>query len=364
MVVAACRFGRVPRFGGEAAKCVYESIPDTPCRYADKVWHLLQSPAPLRSRLVMAWRWMGCGCLALCVLVAVIGCQDEPAQPPSGKISVVVSIAPQAWLASQLGGQYVEVITLVEPGDSPETYQPTDAQVSRVMQARVYFRIGVPVERSRWCRVISDSKQFKIKIVDTHRGIPLRQMAGGGLDGVLIDGQGLDDHHGHAHHHHSGSDPHIWLSPSLLKLQASAMTKVFMDLEPKHIAYFADRFDALEKQLDEADRLIRELLEPWRGKAFLVFHPAWGYFADEYGLRQVAVQVQGKEPSDYQLTRLAGWTREAGVEVIFAGPQDSRRLTQAVARVIGGRVEVIDPMAWDVPTNLVRVADVLAASYR
>jgi len=345
-----CVFGRVPHFGGIAAKCVYESIPDTLYRDADKVWHLLQSPAPLRSRLVIALLW-------LCVLAAMAGCGDRPAQAPSGKITVVVSIAPQAWLVSQLGGDHVDVITLIGPGDSPETYQPTDVQVSRAMRARVYFRIGVPLERSRWCRAIENSG--RIKIVDTHRGIPLRQMAGGHHGDAPVQGHGVTQNH-----NHSGSDPHLWLSPRLLKIQASAVVQAFIELEPAHSDFYTGRFDALEKQLDETDRVIRGLLEPWRGKSFLVFHPAWGYFADEYGLRQKAIEVQGKEPSDYQLTRLAGWTRQEKIEVIFVGPQDSRRLTQAVARVIGGRVEVIDPMAWDVPTNLVRVADVIAASYR
>lgn len=295
----------------------------------------------------------GCVCVVLCAGVVMPGCGDRTPSTPSGKITAVVSIAPQAWLVSQIGGEHVDVITLVGPGDRPETYQPTDAQVSRVMTAQVYFRVGVPVEHSRWCRVIEQSGH--IKIVDTHRGIPLRRMAGG-------------DHHdaaGQGHeHNHGDADPHVWLSPRLLKLQASVITKTLMELQPRHIDFYTDRFDALEKQLDETDRVIRGLLEPWRGKAFLVFHPAWGYFADEYGLRQRAVESQGKEPSDYELTRLAGWTRQEGVEVVFVGPQDPLRLAQAVAQAVGGRVEVIDPLAWDVPTNLVRVVDVIAASYR
>lgn len=296
------------------------------------------------------------GLLVLCALAAVAGCNDQPSQIPSGKITAVVSIAPQAWLVEQLGGAHVEVITLVGPGDSPETYQPTDAQVSRVMAAQVYFRIGVPVENSRWCSVIENSG--RIKIVDTHHGIPLRQMAGNGHSAA-----GGHDHD-HHHHHHSGTDPHIWLSPRLLKKQAAAITEALIELEPQHTDFYTGCLHSLEKQLDEIDQAIRGLLEPWRGKAFLVFHPAWGYFADEYGLRQKAIEVQGKEPSDYELTRLADWTRQEEVEVIFVGPQDPKRLAQAVARVIGGRVETIDPLAWDVSANLVRVADMLAASYR
>jgi zinc transport system substrate-binding protein len=101
-----------------------------------------------------------------------------------------------------------------------------------------------------------------------------------------------------------------------------------------------------------------------RGKTFFVFHPAWGYFADEYGLKQVAIEQEGKEPSDEEATALQRSARQQGVKVVFVQPQIASRGAEAVARAIGARVEVLDPLAPDVLDNLVRAARAIAASYK
>jgi zinc transport system substrate-binding protein len=308
--------------------------------------------------------------------LVVCACRSVTSQPGDGKLRVVVSVTPQAWLVSQIGGEHVEVTTLVHPGESPATYQPTDAEVSRVMAADVYFRIGVPFENGPWFQAIQTSNQ--LHIVDARSGITLRPIEAHGHDDEAHDhgshegDHGTEARAGHGHNEHQGgdvtrkgpgNDPHIWLSPRLLKIQAETVARTLRELEPEHAGTFQRNLESLQSKLEAADRAIRKRLEPFRGKAFFVFHPAWGYFADEYGLRQVAIEIEGKEPSDHELTTLQAKARAEGIKVIFVQPQISGQSAQAVAETIGARVQTLDPLNKDVPDGLRRAAEAVAGSY-
>jgi zinc transport system substrate-binding protein len=149
-----------------------------------------------------------------------------------------------------------------------------------------------------------------------------------------------------------------------LKIQARTIARTFGELDPARREVYDRNFAATEEKLDAADREIRRVLEPFRGKMFFVFHPAWGYFADDYGLKQVAIEAEGKEPSDEEATVLQKLARQQGVKVVFVQPQIASRGAQAIAQAIGARVEPLDPLAPDLPDNLVRAARAIADSYR
>lgn len=306
-------------------------------------------PLPLQL-MVISW---------FCALLAVVACGcGERRADGEGRLTVAVSIAPQAWLVQQVGAAHVDVVTVVEPGSMPETYQPTDAQVSRVMAAKVFFRIGVPFENSPGFESMRESG--RLRIVDTRQGVAMRLMTPHAHGG---HGPG-DAGDGHAHREHTGPDPHIWLSPRLLKTQARTIADTLAALDPTHGQEYEQNLQGLERRLDELDRALRETLEPIRGKAFLVLHPAWGYFADQYGLRQMAIEVEGKEPTDHELTELQRQARGEGIRVVFIQPQTAGLAAHAVARAIGGRVEVIDDLEFDVEVNLLRVAQMLVESLK
>ncbi len=310
-------------------------------------------------------------CVLICGLAAVTGsgCQENAREQKTNDVpTVAVSIAPQAWLVQQIGREHVQVLTLVQQGSQPETYQPTDADVSKVMAASVYFAIGVPFERGRWFEVLRSSKD--VKIVDTRRGIQLRKFSQSAGDRTSAQHKNGDsrhaDAHGHHdhHHHHGGEDPHIWLSPPLLKIQAHTVAETLGQLNPDHRSCYQRNLSELVQKLDALHRAIGDKLAPLRGRAFLVFHPAWGYFADEYGLRQMAIEIEGADPSDQQLTRLQKESRHEQIGVVFVQPQTSHVATEAVAKAIGARVQELDPLAPDVAANLMRVADRIARSHR
>ncbi|MFW6169417.1 MAG: metal ABC transporter solute-binding protein, Zn/Mn family [Planctomycetota bacterium] len=283
----------------------------------------------------------------------VVGCGRTGRQGPEGSLRAIVSIRPQAWLVQQIGGKHVAVQTLVQPGESPVTYQPTDAEISRVMAADVYFRIGVPFERAPWSQAIQSAKT--LQVVNTREGVPLRRMG--------------EEHSGHEHEHdhqhdHAGHDPHIWLSPPLLKIQAQTIGSHLQKLDPAHADVYQRNLESLKTRLDEADTAIRGKLAPFSGRAFLIFHPAWGYFADEYGLRQVAIEKEGKEPTDREMTALQTLAREEEINVVFVQPQISGKSAEAIADGIDGRVEILDPLAEDVLAEIRRAAEAIADSYQ
>jgi zinc transport system substrate-binding protein len=267
---------------------------------------------------------------------------------------VAVSIIPEAWLVRRIGGQHVDVVTLVAPGENPHTYQPTDAQVSRVMTSAVYFRMGVPFEKGPWFQALQNSRA--LKIVDLRDGIKLRE--------IKADDH---DHAGHAHGSccsDDGRDPHVWLTPQLLKTEAATIARTLGHLDAVHQETYQANLKALSEELDELDRKIRDRLKGIQHRSFFVFHPAWEYFADEYGLHEVAIEVEGKEPSDRELTELQRLARAEKAAVVFVQPQISGRAAKAVADATGARVETADPMAEDLPAQLLRLADALVAADR
>lgn len=297
----------------------------------------------MRSAVFHFAAFVGSLVLSGCLL-AGCGRVDPPSQ---SKIAVGVSILPQKWLVEQIAGDRAEVLVVVAPGESPATYQPSDLQVSRVLASRVYFRIGVPFERGQWANAIATSS--KLKIVDTQSAVALRPMK---------------EHHDHMAttkpDAHGDLDPHIWLSPKALKQQAGVIAQTLAEVDVAHRETYLANLQKVEKQLDEVDAQIRTILADAKARSFFVFHPSWGYFAHDYGLEQFAIELEGKEPTDSELTHFQTLARREGVTCVFVQKQISSRSAEAVAKAIGGHVSVLDPLAPDVPQNLVRVAQAIA----
>lgn len=246
----------------------------------------------------------------------------------SPRLEVAATVAPHGWLVEAVGGERVRVSVAVAPGQSPETFQPSDAEASRLLRARIYFRTGVPAERGPWFKALARAT----RVVD------------------LADGDhGHDAGGGHAH---GGGDPHNWLNPRLLSQQAKVVADALSHEDPAGADVFASRLAELEAQLRQLDRELRVQLAPYAGRAFLIYHPAWGHFAAHYGLRQLAIEVDGKAPSEAELTAVRRLARQERCRVLFIQPQISDRLARVVARSLGARVETLDPLAADVPANL------------
>jgi zinc transport system substrate-binding protein len=279
--------------------------------------------------------------LILLSLLAVAG-----AAPAAQPMVVAVSTPPQAYFLERLGGDSVRPLVMLPPGRSPATYEPTPKQLAALGDARLYFRAGVPFEKSFLPKL---KRNFpKLRVVDTNQGIKLRPLEEA-------------ENHGHGH---GALDPHVWLSPPLAKLQAATMARALSRADPAQADAYAAKLALLMADLDRVDKKIAQMLAPYRGRTVLVFHPAYGYFLHAYGLRQKAVETGGKRPGPRQLAHLMEQAQEQGARVIFVQPQFSSASARAIAGALGAVVVPLDPLALDYLANLEHMASAIAAALR
>jgi zinc transport system substrate-binding protein len=260
----------------------------------------------------------------------------------SGSIRAFVSILPQAYFAERIAGDYAAISVLVGPGQSPATYDPSPKEIAQLSVADVYFRIGVPFET----RLVSKINRMlpNLNIVETRADIELRR----------IESHIHDDNE---HSHEQGApDPHIWLDPSLVKTQAGTMCNELKHLDPGHAETFEKNLTVFHSELDSLDRAIDSILKPFAGMPMYVFHPSYGYFADRYGLAQVAVESEGKEPGAKQLTELMQQAKADGARAIFVQAQFATKTAEAIARELNIDVVRLDPLARDYMHNLMEMA--------
>jgi len=222
----------------------------------------------------------------------------EPRRDAEKKIKAFVSILPQAYFLERIGGDRVDISVMVGPGQSPATYEPRPKQMAEISTARVYFRLGVPFENV-WAKRIGKANPM-MKIIDTRRGIELMPMS--------------------TRHHHEDKkrnepqkkhtqdtgmkDPHIWLSLRLVKVQAENICEALIDEDPAYRAYYEENLKVFHKDLESVDQEISQILRKLKTRKFMVFHPVWGYFARDYGLEQVPIEIEGKEPNAKDLDYL------------------------------------------------------------
>jgi len=283
--------------------------------------------------------------------VAALGCVSPPANAEE-PLEIWVSILPQHQIVQRIAGDLARIGVLVKPGHSPATYEPTPKQMAELEGADLLFRIGVPFETSLLRSV--EELLPTLEIVDGRRGIDLVPME----DAVARAASS-----GRDHHHGSGlPDPHFWLDPQLMKIHAKTVCEVLCERAPHGAGYFQSNLAAFLDDLDETHRRISTRLAPFAGRSIYVFHPAYGYFTRRYGLRQVAVEVGGKEPTARRLGQLVDTAAEAGVQSIFVQPQFSGNAARAVADAVGAELVELDPLAADYLSNLDRMAERVAAA--
>lgn len=285
--------------------------------------------------------------MALAVLACAQGPEDQ-ARPLA-----YAAIPPQGCLVSRIGGEFVEARVLVGDGQSPHTWEPNPRQVSELARSSVYFLSGMGFEENLLKRLRSAFPD--LPTVDLNRGIALLPM---------------EEHESEEGHRHDGHDhgpgepnPHTWLDPSLARIQARTICEALSRVKPELKERFSANLARFETELDSVDALAAGLLAPFRGRAFYVFHPSFGYFAARYGLVQRAIETGGREPSARQLARLVERLAADRARVIFIQPQFPAAAARSLGQSLGVRLEELDPLAADYIDNHVRMARAIAASF-
>jgi zinc transport system substrate-binding protein len=216
--------------------------------------------------------------------------------------------------------------------------------MTKLADAQVLFKMGFPFEQTLVKKVGSAFKN--VEVVDLKQGIRLRAMTEKEVEA---------EEHGHSREAED-MDRHTWLDPQLAKIQAKTIANTLTRIDPSHQAQYEKNLKDFQTDLDTVHEQLTKALAPVKGKSFFVFHPAYGYFGDAYGLKQIPVQIGGKEPTAKQLARLIDLAKEDGVKVIFVEPQFSRKSAEVLAKAIGGAVVPLDPLAPDYLKNLQQMA--------
>ena len=283
-------------------------------------------------------------CLASVVMLLL------PAGASAATLTAFASIVPVGTFVSRIGGDRVDVNVMVGPGDSPGTYDPRPRQMAALADSQVFFRVGVPFERVWVPRIVAARPE--LPMIDLRDGIRLRSMDGGGHgESEAVDGEFMPD-------------PHIWTDPARVKIMAAHIRDTLVRLDPPGAAEYRANYRRFAEELDRLDRDIRTAFAGVPGRRFMVFHPAWGYFADAYGLTQIPIEIHGREPGPASLAKTVARARTIGIKAIFVQPQFSRANAEAVARAVDARVITADLLAADYVANLRRVATALAASLK
>jgi zinc transport system substrate-binding protein len=264
-------------------------------------------------------------------------------------ISILVSILPQKEFVKkvaegELEAQNIQVHALIKPGESPATYSLTASDLQVIENADIYYPIGyIEFEKANLERIKETNPN--LKVIDIPEEIALRHFDD--KESHSHDHDGHDDHE-----EESSIDPHLWLSIPNVKLLVDSIAIELSAIDTQNSQKYFDNAKSYKKELDEVDSQISKELEDFASDPMLVFHPAWGYFTDQYGLSQVAIEYQGNDPTANQLQEIITFAKEEQVKAVFVQEQFSTQAAQSIASELNIAVIKIDPLAENYLENL------------
>ncbi len=277
------------------------------------------------------------------LIILIVRCSQQ--ERDTEKIAVVVTLEPFKEFVERIGGNKVIVSAMVPPGASPHTYEPTPAQLIDVSKAKMYVKVGTPIDFELiWLS----------KILLTNNGMLVND-ASEGIERLKMEHGHESKEHRHGQHD-AVFDPHIWLSPKNAKIIVENIYNGFSSIDPDNEKYYRENKNRYLKELTDLDRTIKEILGGKTKRKFMVYHPAWGYFAQDYDLEQIAVESEGKEPTAGVIQHLIEQAEKHDTKVIFASLQFNAKSAEVIAKEIQGRVILIDPLDKNYVTNMRRVA--------
>jgi len=288
--------------------------------------------------------------LAAILIVSIMACFISSCgkqEKPAGKIGVATTILPQAEFVRNLGGNKVEVTVMVPPGANLHIYEPTPAQMKELARAKLYVMTGSGVEfELAWMDKIIQSNK-NLVVVDCSKGIQLIEMKEHNHED--IKGTEKEPYH--------GKDPHIWLSPKNAKIMVENIYVGLVKVDPVNKDFYNQNKIKYLQQLDKLNKKIKDGLKDIQNRNFMVFHPAWGYFAKDYNLKQLPVEIEGKEPSAKDISYLIDIARKNNIKVVFVSPQFNPKSAAVIAQGIGGKIVFIDPLAENYIQNMLLILD-------
>ncbi|MFW2579659.1 metal ABC transporter solute-binding protein, Zn/Mn family [Aliarcobacter butzleri] len=288
----------------------------------------------------------------------------------ANKPQLTVNILPQKYFVEKIVKDKFDINVMVKPGSSPHNFEPKPSQMKSLASSKVYFLVGDPSEQA-WIEKFKQNAKDTL-FVDTTVGIERIPM----VAHKHHDEEDEDEHEGHAHHEHeheheehadhaeSGLDPHTWLDPISVKVQAKNIYEAMLKIDEKNGDFYKTNYEEFLKELDSLDSEIKNILVPYKDKAFMVFHPSWGYFAKRYDLEQISIEMEGKEPKPNELVKLIEEAKKHDIKIVFVAPQFSQKSAKTISESIGANVVSIDPLSGDWKNDLLKTAKEIANSYK
>jgi len=258
---------------------------------------------------------------------------------------VLVSSPPYAYLTRLVAGDTVQVECLIPPGTNPHLFELPPKQVQKVLQGALWLRLGEPME-AKFLEIFR-AHNPDLRIVDLSTGIPMIDLAHGHQDECCS---------------HDGQDRHFWTSPTLAKQQLATITETLASMLPQHAEEYRANLALGLEQLSQLDQEIRTRLASVRSKAIAISHPALGYFCRDYGIEQLSIEIEGKEPLPGDLAALVKQIQQKNVTAMLLLPQHNNQGAMRLAGLLSLRVLVIDPYASDYPAAMRATASAIANS--
>jgi zinc transport system substrate-binding protein len=277
-------------------------------------------------------------------LLSLVSCQGKHAA--NEKMQITVSIIPQKYLATFIAGDKCDIQAMLPTGSNHETYEPAPRDMEKISSSRLYFALGALDFELTWLDRLKASNP-SMKVVNTGEGIEM-------LNGHIHDDESKPGEKS------KGIDPHTWLSPACMKKQAANICKVLSSIDTSNALYYKENLTKFNFLADSVDRKICEKLKGTEGKSILIFHPALAYFARDYGLTQISIEQDGKEPSPAYMADLVKIAKQKEIKAIFISKEFDTRNAEAIAREIDGKVVIFDPMAENWPENMIHLAQLIA----
>jgi zinc transport system substrate-binding protein len=282
--------------------------------------------------------------LAIIIVISLslpIACAG-PQPQASDTINVIVTIQPQLEFVKRIGADKVTTSAMIPPGASPHTYEPLPSQMTDLANADIYAAVGSGIEfELAWLDKLTATND-KMLLVDCSTGIDL----------IETSGEHEHEHDNAEGHHHGAFDPHIWLSPANTIIMAQNIMGGLVMVDQQNSSYYEDNYLVYKQELMALDTFIRDSLQNVNNRAFLTYHPAFAYFARDYGLKMLAIEEEGKEPSAADITRIIQTARENNIKIVFISPQFNPQSARTIAEEIGANTVEMNVLAENYLENM------------
>lgn len=257
------------------------------------------------------------------------------------KIVVAASVLPQKEFIEKVGGDKVQVIIMVPPGADPHTYEPKASQMEQIANAQMYVQVGSGID-------------FEITWIDKIKSLNRNML-------IINDSKGVNfipsiekntENNSNAE---IESDPHVWVSPKNAQIMVENIYQGLVKIDPKNKEYYLINKENYLKELRQLDKNITNELFNQKGSKILVYHPSWGYFCQDYGMTQIAIEKEGKDPTPKEMMNIIDLSKKDNITAIFVSPQYNTRSSEVIASEIGAKVVFIDELSPDYVFNMRKI---------